>query len=320
MQMLVVGVPLLVVALTPVLFIVATLFHSIGLLTGAILSLITGMWSMGGVVGTMVGKLAMGIGPIGEWLAGLFGVGKATKAAATGAAVVGDAVAAAGGAAGKATGLFAGLLGAGASLGDVFAALFNGLLTFAKANPIILIGTSIVGVFGILSRFGLNLGKYFVQLADSARAWGARLMETYGSGMLAGAARAISRVINTIAGWISNFFEAHSPPKMGPLRSIDKWGTNLMNTYLKGFLLADFSILDDVGGMMQEAFSIFEDLGQIGEGSANGLFAGVRQSLAQVIEIFNQTGEIAEGVLDKIGNALGAWVLITRTDQITVAV
>ena len=78
-----------------------------------------------------------------------------------------------------------------------------------------------------------------------------------------------------------------------------------MNTYLKGFLLADFSILNDVGGMMQEAFGIFEDLGQIGEGSSNGMFAGVRQSLAQVIEIFNQTGEIAEGVLDKIGSALG---------------
>ena len=112
-------------------------------------------------------------------------------------------------------------------------------------------------------------------------------------------------MINTIAGWISNFFEAHSPPKAGPLRSIDKWGTNLMNTYLNGFLLADFSILSDVGGMMQDAFSIFEDLGQIGEGSANGLFAGVRQSLAQVIEIFNQTGEIAEGVLDKIASGLG---------------
>ena len=79
MQMLVVGVPLLVVALTPVLFIVATLFHSIGLLTGAILSLITGMWSMGGVVGTVVGKLAMGIGPIGEGWQGCLGWARPPK-------------------------------------------------------------------------------------------------------------------------------------------------------------------------------------------------------------------------------------------------
>ena len=53
--------------------------------------------------------------------------------------------------------------------------------------------------------------------------------------------------------WIASFFEAHSPPEEGPLSTIDKWGKTLMNTYLKGFMLADFDILSDVGSKIREA-------------------------------------------------------------------
>ena len=114
------------------------------------------------------------------------------------------------------------------------------------------------------------------------------------------------RVLTTVAGWIANFFEAHSPPKEGPLRTIDKWGTTLMDTYLGGFALADFSILEDVGNMIKDTFDVFEGLGQIGAGESSTMFSGVREALAQLIAAFDKTGEIAENVLAKIGDSLGS--------------
>ena len=38
-------------------------------------------------------------------------------------------------------------------------------------------------------------------------------MITYGNGILGGAARVISKVVTTVAGWIARFFESHSPPE-----------------------------------------------------------------------------------------------------------
>ena len=82
-------------------------------------------------------------------------------------------------------------------------------------------------------------------------------MVTYGNGMLAGAARAVSKVISTVAGWIARFFEAHSPPEEGPLSTIDQWGSAVMNTYLKGFLEADFDILSEVGSRIETGIRNF---------------------------------------------------------------
>ena len=305
-QLLIVGIPILVVALTPLLFIVTTIIHSFGLLAGSLLSISSGMWGLStSIIGT-VGKLASGLPFVTSWLGKLGMMKTVTTIAADGTTAVAKSVFSLGGAFSKAGGFLRGIVSGTISLQGVFSGLFKALLAFAQANPIILIATTIIGVFATLSKFGLDLGKYFINLADSARAWGERLMTTYANGMLGGAARAISKVLTTVAGWIANFFEAHSPPKEGPLRTIDKWGTTLMNTYLSGFALADFGILDDVGNMIKDAFDIFEGLGQIGDGEANTLFSGVREALTQLIDAFDKTGEIAENVLAKIGDSLGS--------------
>lgn len=275
-KLLIVGIPILVAVIGPLLFILGTLFHFMFLTASGITSMATGI----GLWGFKIGELFIRIGGAKKILAPL---GKLFS-------VVGKSAAAAGGgAAAAATGLFSGLIGTILKFATSFAAI-----------PL-----AIVGVFKVLSTFGLDVSTFFENLAAKARAWGENLMITYGSGMIGGAARVISKVVSTVAGWIARFFESHSPPEEGPLSTIDQWGSALMNTYMKGFLNADFNILSEVGSRIERAFEIFASLNNLELGSLNETFMQFREQIAQVIDIFNKTGEVAEDVLGKVGDNLG---------------
>ncbi|NIV01725.1 MAG: hypothetical protein GWN55_10470, partial [Phycisphaerae bacterium] len=50
--------------------------------------------------------------------------------------------------------------------------------------------------------------------------------------------------MNTVGGIIARFLEGHSPPEEGRLASIQDWGKSAFETFLSGFQMADFTILD----------------------------------------------------------------------------
>lgn len=90
--------------------------------------------------------------------------------------------------------------------------------------------------------------------------YGTNLMVAFAEGLLEGAKFVLEAAIE-IANGIAFFFEAFSPPKGGPLRDIDVWGANLMNTFLEGFGDADLSILTDVLDMVKSQFDALVDSG-----------------------------------------------------------
>lgn len=186
---------------------------------------------------------------------------------------------------------FGSLVKAGALLSRVF-----------LSWPGLILG-AIVLILKALSRMGVDIAGFFKGLAAKAAAWGENLASNIANGLLAGAVRYVARAVAYIADLIASFFESHSPPKAGPLSTIDRWGVGLMKAFLKGFKNADFSILRDVG----KAIEAILTRGVSDEALPNALkkVAKSRSILAKLIAQFNRTGVVDQSLLNQATQGLG---------------
>jgi len=110
---------------------------------------------------------------------------------------------------------------------------------------------AVVLVLKALSKMGVDVAGFFKRLGTAAKTWGENLAKNLANGLLAGAIRFVVAAVRAIANIIASFFESHSPPKEGPLSTINKWGSQLLQTFLEGFKNADFSVLKEVGQIIE---------------------------------------------------------------------
>jgi TP901 family phage tail tape measure protein len=199
------------------------------------------------------------------------------------------------------------------SIGIAITGIVN-LITFFGS-----LGSAVVPLVGIITKVGLALVGLAVfaedamvsvrdtilSYADQARSWGNNLIGSLAAGMLTGIAYVINAAI-AIGNVIARFFAAFSPPKSGALRDIMKWGANLINTYIQGFMHADFSAIDDVTGMIGRYFRSLGRLERIDEGAIVSNILGVRHAFVQLLDVFKRTGEISDSILDNISSQMGA--------------
>jgi len=143
------------------------------------------------------------------------------------------------------------------------------------------------------------------EVADGALDWGESLIANIAEGIVRAAASVLVQALEFVGNIISSFLESHSPPDTGPLSTINEWGTRLIDTYLQGFKKADFSILKDVAGIISNVLRNMVDIGKINEIDFGPMLANARTFVAELIDVFNKTGVIAEDVLAKIGDMLG---------------
>ncbi len=167
-----------------------------------------------------------------------------------------------------------------------------------------LVASGLYIVLKVFQTFGVDLIGMMRNIATRMYEWGARIVGSFAEGMARGISAVVS-IAKAIGRVISLFFEAHSPPKMGVLSNIDKWGKGLMDTYLKGFLNADWDILSTVGSFIREGLDYLVSLGEMSGEAMGEALLNARSAIAQVIETFNRTGQIAEDVLSRIADNLG---------------
>lgn len=93
---------------------------------------------------------------------------------------------------------------------------------------------------------GAALGDVFAVI-DAASggffSWGFNLVATLGEGLVAAANAVLVPILTAIADMIASFFQGFSPPKVGPLSTIDEWGAPVFEAYLEGFAKADMNKL-----------------------------------------------------------------------------
>lgn len=81
-------------------------------------------------------------------------------------------------------------------------------------------------------------------LGAKARVWGDNIVGTFATGIASKAATALVPTMDYVGNLIARFLEGRSPPPEGRLQGIQDWGRNAFETFLAGFQMADFSILD----------------------------------------------------------------------------
>jgi TP901 family phage tail tape measure protein len=185
-----------------------------------------------------------------------------------------------------------------------FGRVAGGLLSVFKGWPVIIAAAMLI-ILRHLQSTGVDIAGFFIDLADQAETWGESLAATFASGLLSGAVRWIGQALSAIGNFIASFLRGGSPPEQGPLSTIDKWGRNLMRTFLEGFLTADFNILKDVAGVIGNILSNLAYFGDVGEAEQFEILKKVRVKMAELISIFNETGKVSKRVLNEITAHLG---------------
>lgn len=179
------------------------------------------------------------------------------------------------------------------------------VLSFALGGLAVLIG----GV--LLTKVAMATGAFETimtrlrEIADGAIDWGESFIAEIAEGIISGVAKFLISALQFVGNVISSFLEGHSPPKTGPLSTINQWGKRLMDTYLQSFMKADFGVLRDVTSVIKNVFDNMLALGKIREVDLAPLIDSVRTSVGELFSIFNTTGRIADEVLGKIQSALG---------------
>ena len=165
-------------------------------------------------------------------------------------------------------------------------------------------GVLVVAVLKSLDAFD-GIVEKLEEIASGAIDWGEGLIANIAEGIISGAASMLVQAMNFVGDIISNFLEPGSPPKEGPLSTINKWGKRLIDIYLQGFKNADFGILKEITGIIKHVLENLQDLGKIKGVDIGPMLAAARTKVAKLIDIFNKTGEIAQDVLSEIGSMLG---------------
>ena len=158
-------------------------------------------------------------------------------------------------------------------------------------------GLVAVGKFikGLLDEFGV-----LVELPEHSYGWGSDIILMFAKGM----ASALSYVLNIImqlANMLTGWLSSHSPPKILP--DLPLWGQNAMQSYLNGWLSADFSIFEDVGSMIER---YIRSIPGMGDSDMIRNIIGSRSSLDSLIDQLKSTGSIGSDALDSVAQATGA--------------
>jgi TP901 family phage tail tape measure protein len=190
------------------------------------------------------------------------------------------------------------LYGAGQAIGTVLVGLASLNVWILALVGVLAVAAG--GILKVLENMGKDVSGFFRGLAMKATAWGESLSANIANGLISGAVKFIAKALTAIANLIASFLEGHSPPDVGPLSHIDKWGETLMDTYLKGMASADFSILSKIGDTIGKIFATFELVGILGDKKQYKLLLQARQNLAKLLSIWNETGKISEKVLNDI--------------------
>lgn len=150
---------------------------------------------------------------------------------------------------------------------------------------------------GALINMGDQGGQTLGEIAAQAFEWGANIMYQLSIGILQGAVFVVNAV-TAIADIIAGLLGPGSPPAAIP--NLPVWGLNAIQWFLKGFLKADFSTLQDLSGPLQSALMSLVSEGGLQKQDAMGMFLSLQGS---VMGALKSGKEMSAGLYKKIAAA-----------------
>jgi TP901 family phage tail tape measure protein len=208
--------------------------------------------------------------------------------------------------------------------------------SFAAAAALTVLKAALFGVFALLAvvvvasidDMNRHLNEGMGDMAENADDYGEATSTSWAVGFIRGLTQVLS-AINEMAAQIRYLMQPGSPPRFLP--DIDDWGTETMNTYLRGFTKADF-------GMFNELTDIFErilradsrkqqDIGLIPNilnvsdavarvvGEINRIGTESGPTIADVAAEFGRTGSIVNGLVTTMIKLRMATEEVARAEQ-----
>jgi len=206
--------------------------------------------------------------------------------------------------------IMSGLIKLGGVFGTLTKVVGIFMMQLVRLNPVAwLFAGTVSRAFASVQQAGAgmatNIVNIFGGLAKMMPQWGRGIFDGLAEG-IEGSAKRIAQAVQAIANIIASFFRAHSPPETGPLQHIDKWGTTLFDTYLRGFRKADFSILKEVAEVVEHILTSWIDIGKIkDDGNAQAMLLMFRTELAGLIAQFNEFGAVADSAIRELTDRFG---------------
>ncbi len=154
-------------------------------------------------------------------------------------------------------------------------------------------------------KFVSGLVSKLASAAENALRWGVNITTQLATGLIQGAATAITAAMQFIGNMLSSWLAPGSPPMVAP--DIGKWGTEAMSEYLRGFTEASFNVLEDIQSPLQSVLSSLVSAGEIGANAARDVFRDLSGELTVALTKFQETGEISVGIFDRLRVAGGAF-------------
>lgn len=138
----------------------------------------------------------------------------------------------------------------------------------------------------------------FDNLISRAFDWGFDLIGMVVNGINKAIKSLLWDSLDEVGETISDYLEPHSPPKEGPLSTIDKWGPDLMGVYVSSFADVDYTTLTKLADTVSSAFDLNTD-----EGIAS--FGEFKTLLTEITEEAISTGSVNQDTFSKLRELLG---------------
>lgn len=161
---------------------------------------------------------------------------------------------------------------------DGFAQIQSIMNAFSKGTTqgIIFFGDTFLGqviqkilpAINFLKNGFLELGQFLKNAITAYLQFSVNVAAAIGNGLMAGANTFIFPAVIQIATFIADFLAGFSPPKKGPLSTIDKGAANVMSAWTEGFVGAfQPQAIEDVAGQVNTIMGDISELGikQVGE-------------------------------------------------------
>ncbi|HUW14925.1 MAG TPA: hypothetical protein VM537_34715, partial [Anaerolineae bacterium] len=168
-----------------------------------------------------------------------------------------------------------------------------------------------VGGFGISVIEGLigPLGKGFSELilflgkiAMAAAQWGANIVASLATGMIAAMRTVLIPVFTTLAKIMAYWLAPGSPPRFAP--DIYDWGTAAMGEFIRGMTDADFSALNAIQKPLQEVLDLFAAQGRMEKGEVGPTYVSISK---RIIADLQGTGKVTEETLAALRETTGEY-------------
>lgn len=142
-----------------------------------------------------------------------------------------------------------------ASFGSLFGSIAGFLAPIANAlsdvfsaeNTDVALNNLYIVVVNALNNILIGINDFTAGAFD----WGVSFVNQIADGIFDAADSILAEAVDYVGSLIAGFLQPGSPPKEGPLSSIDKWGKGLLDTF--GNSMADSNFLDTLENKLQEA-------------------------------------------------------------------